>query len=223
MRITGGRFLDGPNIHDDASGIVAVTELAGLPPEGPLPVVALERGERIFAELGQAGLAAAWAQAVARGRGALPDFLLRLAAALVTSVSIVPSGGRIVASSDTRLVAFLRTAVRMQRLAALTGLAELVAARPSATGGWELAVVRHGRLAGASTTPGRTDPRPFVRALVATAETVRPGPGPTPCASAEETERIERWLGGPGVRLVHLDGEWSWPATGAARLLHRYA
>jgi DNA polymerase-3 subunit epsilon len=46
---------------------------------------------------------------------------------------------------------------------------------------------------------------------------VLPGPGPTPAATAEETEKILRWLESPGVRLVHLDGEWSCPIRGAGR------
>src|SRR4029450_2694514 len=50
------------------------------------------------------------------------------------------------AAVRTRLVAFLRTAIRMQRLASLTALPELIAARPAATGGWELAGGRHGLL-----------------------------------------------------------------------------
>ena len=43
------------------------------------------------------------------------------------------------------------------------------------------------------------------------------GPGPTPAATAEETEKVLRWLESPGIRLVHLDGEWACPIRGAAR------
>jgi DNA polymerase-3 subunit epsilon len=53
--------------------------------------------------------------------------------------------------------------------------------------------------------------------MLATAETVRPGPGPTPCATAEETERILAWLERPEVRLVECPDGWSYPASGAAR------
>lgn len=116
-----------------------------------------------------------------------------------------------------RMIAFVRAAARAQRLSALTGVAELVAAAPTAEAGWDLAVVRHGRLVSAASVPPGVDPRPWVDAAVASAETVRPRPGPAPCASVEETERIARWLGGPGVRLVRLEGEWSWPAAGAIR------
>jgi DNA polymerase-3 subunit epsilon len=118
-----------------------------------------------------------------------------------------------------RAAALLRTAARMQRLSALAGCPELVAARPGFAGGWDLVVVRHGRLAGASHAPRGAAPRPYVDALVATAERVAAGPGPTPAASAEEMECILRWLDGAGTRLVELDGTWCSPARGAGGLL----
>jgi DNA polymerase-3 subunit epsilon len=140
-----------------------------------------------------------------------------------------------------RLAAFVRTAARMQRIAALSSCLQVVAARPversAATGGdqrigrllsspsatrrvrsqdWEVVVVRYGRLAAAGVMPPDAVPSAFVDALVATAETVPPGHGPMPAATAEETECVLRWLEAPGTRLVQLDGEWSWPAHGAA-------
>jgi DNA polymerase-3 subunit epsilon len=114
-----------------------------------------------------------------------------------------------------RLAAFIRGAARCQRLSALAGLAQLVAARPAFDGGWELHVVRHGRLAAAGTVPPNAHPVPYVEALVATAETVRPGIGATPRASAEEMECVLRWLESPGVRLVEVDGTWTCPPHGA--------
>jgi DNA polymerase-3 subunit epsilon len=50
-----------------------------------------------------------------------------------------------------------------------------------------------------------------------TAETVLPGPGPVPAASAEETERILAWLERPDTRLVETSGDWVSPVRGAAR------
>lgn len=117
----------------------------------------------------------------------------------------------------SRLVAVLRAAVRMQRLTALTGIAELAAARPAARGGWELALVRHGRLAGAGVSPPGVHPRPTLAAIRATAETVPPGHGPVPRATAEETERILSWLERPETRLVEMSSGWSSPVRGAAR------
>ncbi|SCG71124.1 DNA polymerase-3 subunit epsilon [Micromonospora siamensis] len=116
-----------------------------------------------------------------------------------------------------RLAAVLRATVRMQRLAALTGIAELAAARPAARGGWELALVRHGRLAGAGVSPPGVHPRPTIQVIRATAETVPPGHGPVPRASAEESERILSWLERPETRLVEMSSGWSSPVGGAGR------
>jgi DNA polymerase-3 subunit epsilon len=43
--------------------------------------------------------------------------------------------------------------------------------------------------------------------------------GPTPATTAEETEKVLRWLESPGLRLVEVDGEWSCPVRGATRHL----
>ena len=71
--------------------------------------------------------------------------------------------------------------------------------------------IRHGRLAAAGVIPPGADAHQCVADLRAAAETVRPGPGPVPAATAEETEKILRWLESPGVRLVDVDGEWTCP------------
>jgi DNA polymerase III subunit epsilon len=126
-----------------------------------------------------------------------------------------------------RLAAFVRAAARTQRLAALTRCPEIVAARredpPAASGHpaarWAVHVVRYGRLAAAGVIPPGMDAHAFVADLRRSAETVRPGPGPVPAATAEETEKILRWLELPGVRLVDVDGEWSCPVAGATRHL----
>ncbi|MFC8847660.1 MULTISPECIES: DEDD exonuclease domain-containing protein [unclassified Micromonospora] len=121
------------------------------------------------------------------------------------------------AVARSRLAAVLRATVRMQRLTALAGIAELAAARPAARGGWELALIRHGRLAGAGVSPPGVHPRPTIELIRATAETVPPGPGPVPRASAEESERILSWLERPETRLVEMSSGWASPAAGAAR------
>ncbi|UAL30955.1 DEDD exonuclease domain-containing protein [Nocardioides rotundus] len=118
-----------------------------------------------------------------------------------------------------RLAAFVRAAARTQRLSALTRCAEIVAARREDDGRWSVHVVRHGRLAAAGVIPRGGDAHAYVAELVASAETVLPGLGPVPNASAEESERILRWLEQPGVRLVDVDGEWVCPVGGAARHL----
>ena len=117
----------------------------------------------------------------------------------------------------SRLIALLRATVRMQRLGAVTRVSELVAARRDTVGGWEIVVVRYGRLAAAATSPPREHPRPTLDLARLTAETVLAGPGPVPAASAEETERILAWLERPDTRLVETSGDWVSPTRGAAR------
>jgi DNA polymerase-3 subunit epsilon len=118
-----------------------------------------------------------------------------------------------------RLASFLRAASRTQRLTALAGCPELVAARREDDGRWAVHVVRHGRLAAAGVIPAGADAHAWVAGLRASAETVLPGPGPVPAASAEESERVLRWLEQPGLRLVAVQGEWTCPVGGATRHL----
>jgi DNA polymerase-3 subunit epsilon len=122
-----------------------------------------------------------------------------------------------------RLHAFARGAARAQEIATLAALPELVAARPTAERGWEVHVVRHGRLAAATTVAPGVDPRPVVDALLASAEQVEPVAGPVPSALVEETTRILRWLESPGARLVpgRTPVAWSSPAYGAGGLVSR--
>jgi DNA polymerase-3 subunit epsilon len=104
---------------------------------------------------------------------------------------------------------------RAQKLAGLAMLPELVAARPDTPGGWEFAVIRHGRLASAGTARRGVAPMPVVEALRLGAETVRPGPGPLYGAPAEEVGVLLRWLERPGTRLVHCPTPWAEPSLGA--------
>ncbi|GAA0624886.1 DEDD exonuclease domain-containing protein [Kribbella sandramycini] len=120
-----------------------------------------------------------------------------------------------------RLSAFVRSSARMQRMASLTGCAEICAARRTEEGGWELHVIRRGRLAAAGVSPRGTDPRRYLEMLRASAETVLPGIGPVASASPEELDLILRWLDQPGIRLVEVDGTWTCPITGAGRHLTR--
>ncbi len=125
-----------------------------------------------------------------------------------------------------RLAAFVRAAARTQRLTALSRCPEIVAARreTDSTGSgqgprWAVHVVRHGRLAAAGVIPPGADAHQYVAELRLSAETVGDAPGPVPAATAEESEKVLRWLESDGVRLVDVEGEWACPVAGATRHL----
>ncbi|WP_166848441.1 DEDD exonuclease domain-containing protein [Isoptericola sp. BMS4] len=115
-----------------------------------------------------------------------------------------------------RLRAFVHGAARAQRLGPLASCAELVAARPTPPGGWEIVVVRHARLAATAVTRPDEDPLPVVDALRATAEVVPAPVPPAPAGHPEEAALLLEWLEGPGVRLVHVSDRWACPVRSAA-------
>ncbi|GLY32838.1 DNA polymerase III subunit epsilon [Kineosporia sp. NBRC 101731] len=119
-----------------------------------------------------------------------------------------------------RLLSYLKGAARAQRLAPIAAVPHLVGARRRDSGGWEFALVRHGRLAGTSVSPPGADPMPYVDALSLTGEVVTPRDVPYPSAHPEETEIVLNWLEQPGTRLVELEGTWAWPVRGAAHARH---
>ncbi|MBD8869142.1 DEDD exonuclease domain-containing protein [Nocardioides donggukensis] len=165
--------------------------------------------------------AATYAAVVAR----LRDSLLRRPDEVVETINLRMAG---LAADERfeeagvhrdRLAAFIRAAARTQRLSALTRCPEVVAARREDDGRWAVHVVRHGRLAAAGVIPPGADAHEYVAQLRASAETVLPAPGPVPAATAEETEKVLRWLESEGVRLVDVTGEWTCPVGGARRHL----
>jgi DNA polymerase III subunit epsilon len=115
-----------------------------------------------------------------------------------------------------RLTVLVRALDRGQRLAALAAVPEMIAARPDGAGGWEFAVVRHGRLASAGVARRGVPPMPVVDLLAASAETVLPGEGPLRGAPAEEVALVLRWLDKPGTRMVRCSQPWTEPARAAA-------
>jgi len=181
--------------------VLAEMRRCGAPCLGP------DEGESVEA---YAAHAAAYRDAVAGDPAAVVDTLVGRIAALAADERYEDAGAQ-----RDRLTAFVRAAARLQRLQALTAVPELVAARPTRELGWEVAVVRRGRLVAAGTVPRGARPAPYVDALVATAETVLPRPGPLPAATAEEVECVLRWLELPGTRLVRLEGTFASPAFGA--------
>ena len=115
-----------------------------------------------------------------------------------------------------RLLAFLRGSGRTQRLLPLASAPELAAGLRTPRGGWELVLIRYGRLAAATVSPPGADPWPYVQALRDGGEQVDPPTPPRPATHPEETEQILRWLEQPRVRLIELDGTWAEPLHGAA-------
>lgn len=111
------------------------------------------------------------------------------------------------------LAGLVRAVGRAHRQAALASIAELIAAAPDGNGGWELTVIRHGRLASAGVARRGIPPMPVVEALVAAGETVLPGEGPLHGASGEEVGILLRWLARPGTRLVRTTRPWAEPTA----------
>lgn len=139
-------------------------------------------------------------------------------ATMVTSIEQLSAQCRFEAAATRRdeAVVLIAALHRNQRLAALAAIDQLVAARPDGSGGWDLAVIRCGRLAAAGTSACGVHPMPVVDALVASAETVLPSPGPLRGAPAEEIALVVGWLQRPGTRLVQTSAPYAEPAWGAA-------
>lgn len=120
------------------------------------------------------------------------------------------------AEARDRLRTFVGAATRSHRLARITACPEVVAARREdvgvAGGGtrslWVVHVIRHGRLAGSGRIPPGADAHEFVRVLRDSSESVAPPAPHALSASAEEVLAVLRWLEQPGVRLVHVRGDW---------------
>jgi DNA polymerase-3 subunit epsilon len=114
-----------------------------------------------------------------------------------------------------RIATVVRACARMQRVRSVSAIEDLVAARPDGAGGWEISVIRRGRLAAAGVAVRGTPPYAVIQALLATADVVD---AEQPIL-AEETECILRWLEQPGTRLVHASQPWVLPAYGAGGLV----
>ncbi|WP_448623943.1 DEDD exonuclease domain-containing protein [Geodermatophilus sp. URMC 64] len=112
-----------------------------------------------------------------------------------------------------RVAVLVRAVRRRQRLESLAAVPELVLARPDGDGGWQLSVVRRGRLVAAGNAPRGTSVRGTLPGLLATAETPT-GPADEPAASVDETELVMRWIEKPGTRLVQVEGTLACPAPG---------
>ena len=104
-----------------------------------------------------------------------------------------------------RLTMLATASVRSSRIGQLLEAEEIVAACPTLEGGWEIHVIRFGRLAGAAIAPAGVDPLPIVESLVTTSDMGLHD------VLAEETFAIANWLDLPGVRLVRSSRPLSMP------------
>ena len=92
-----------------------------------------------------------------------------------------------------------------------------MAARPDGSGGWHLAVIRHGQLAAAGTARRGVPPMPVIDAICVGAQAVLPTDAPLGGALVEETGLIARWLAQPGVRIVRAEPGYASPVGSAGR------
>lgn len=124
-----------------------------------------------------------------------------------------------------RLAALLRGIDEATHSSVLGQIPHLVAASPRPDLGWDVHVLRHGRLAGAGTVPPGAHPQPHVQAIVAAAQSVAAPPAFSTAALPEESALLRRWLYSPGVRLVELQElaaqPLALPLGAAARYRHR--
>lgn len=112
------------------------------------------------------------------------------------------------------LQVLLTAAHQGRQLAVIGSCAQIVAAAPDARD-WTIHVIKHGRLAAAARARPDDDPAAVVAAAIARAEHVPAPDRVLTAASPEEGRLVLRWLFGPGVRLVQLDGHLALPRNGA--------
>ena len=106
-------------------------------------------------------------------------------------------------SSGVHRAALIRT---------LQEIPELVAARPTTSGGWDIHVIRHGWLAGSVHAPFGKDPRELLEACVQSAATYL---DVVPLIS--ETEMLITWLASGNTRLVRISAGHTWRIPVSAR------
>jgi DNA polymerase-3 subunit epsilon len=113
----------------------------------------------------------------------------------------------------------IAVATRAEEVAALRNVPELIAVAPGTESGWDLAVVRYGKLANADHLSHRRSLDEAVAALQSTAEWV-PAPGSSPTENhslPEETRLLSGWLEAAeliSTTVSHGVG-WSLPSMGA--------
>ncbi len=102
----------------------------------------------------------------------------------------------------------LTAAARFASRHALRVIEEIVGAERRADGGWDIAIICHGRLAAAGTCPPGVSPLPVIEALRQTAEYVAPYDPVAPHTTDEETDVLIAWMSNGTARPVRSSRPW---------------
>ncbi|MHB1063770.1 MAG: DEDD exonuclease domain-containing protein [Georgenia sp.] len=166
-----------------------------------------------LAEIGRCGApcvgsqdVAAYATATVRARAALRTDVDSVVEVLLGKIGDLAGQERYeeAARQRDRLQSLLSGARRTERLRPLVTAPEILAARPHPGGGWEMVLVRYGRLAGTVVAPRGAPTTPVIAALRAGGEVVAAPEAACGAAPVEESELVAGWLEGTGVRLVEV-------------------
>ena len=178
----------------------------------PQPACALAELGRCLSPCDHSVSAQEYAAVVARLRTALAGDVRPVLVAARDRLRLLIDQERFedAAALRTRLETWVRVSLRHHRVAALARCPQIVAAAQTERG-WDVHVIRYGRLAGAGSARHGEAPQAVARDVVMTADTVPEPLAPQPAGTVEEAERLSLWLERPGVRLIHIDGDWWWP------------
>ncbi|MEJ6020464.1 DEDD exonuclease domain-containing protein [Corynebacterium sp. H113] len=98
---------------------------------------------------------------------------------------------------------------RQQRLASLAAIEEVHAAFPDGCGGWNLAIVRHGKLAASGHCPRGARVAHVIELLAASAETVTPTAAPFRGTTPDELSITWKWLTRDDVYIGPTSSPWA--------------
>ncbi len=211
-----GPFHNRPSAQDAAAALTEATGLRActqaLRPGLPVPGCVLGQIGRCSAPCSGEVSPDDYAVAVDRTRSAILHDPTPVARALHERMERLASQERFEQAGiwRDRLEAALQGIRSAAELRVVGQLPQIVAAHPR-PGGWDIHVIRHGRLAGAAFCPADGDARRAVDALVASAEHVAPPHPPTTAALVAESRLLLRWL--DSARPIRVDGCWALPVA----------
>lgn len=116
-----------------------------------------------------------------------------------------------------RTAALIYCLDKQQRLSALANAAMVQLAYPDDRGGWNLAIVKYGRLAAAANAPRGSNASYIAKLLNESAETIIPTDDLYRGASIDELSIIWSWLLRPDMRIGPTEGVIASPIHGAGR------